>query len=304
MALQGKLSNPHNWVAEPLNGSGYIFWDPVEGAPTNPDTIPTWLEAEPQLSAGIDYLHDQNSNVNVTIAYGGHARAGDLGAIENGWFEQQVHQADHYGYEEVGHTEAHARMEAAFAVTALRAALRRGTDYHTYLQAATSLEPRLKDDTFLVRRLRAMALEGNSFSFDAKADKTPTEQAIIKAIARTAYAAAAPKNAAEHLAADNAREWLMVANTGVHLRKNHKGNSDDVFETLGMMHNDVTRKFRVAGANVDAKLVAFNNIDEPTKRLRHTVTAINASGKVSTQEAAHLAPLPAMKRGALGRFIR
>ena len=295
------LSDPHNWISEA--GSDYVFWDPVRGEQDDSASVPYWLEQEPTLKTGIDYLRDNSPE--ILIAFGQHAAAEDLGPIENGngWFERQVYEATHYGYENFGYTDARGQDEKLFASKALMMA-RQETgsnepDYSAYLRAATSLNRTLENNTYHVRFLRMIALARNSFSYDIRADRTTTEQGILLAFINTVFAEPTARNAAEYLATVNAREWCMVANTGRYLCENHSDEPTKTFITQGALHGDVVRKFQTVNTNVDAVVVEGERDLTHAIPLYNMITATFAAHRITVEEAAQIVDLPSRAQQTL-----
>lgn len=255
------LPEGQQWFSPASNGVGYVLLDPILGDRINPNTVPSYISDDPQLHAGISYLRARADEVSITIGYGKHETAENLGKVvgEGGWFEDQVRKADYYAYENIAHSIESQPHRARIIGLTLLAALKRGRDLATYIDTYTKLPDMEKESSFAMRRDRATAITSTpSFSPDVARDGTPLERSLV---ARSKEAEETPHSEAAaigYMALENAREWCMVAKMGLHLLRGEAGvelRPLDVFSTVGGAHLDVARKFRTLGTTVKPKFI-------------------------------------------------
>lgn len=251
-----------HWYAPASSGDGYALQDPLHGGRLDPNKVPDYITNEPDLKTGIDFLAMRRSEVEVTVGYGTHDQAEDLGNPAQGWFEGQVKQADYYGYEGIGTTQHISTKAALKASEILIASLAFGNDLTAYINTARQLGIEKSIPDFQLRRWRAMAISATpSFNYDVALDGTDTERRLYELYYASLRLPTADESAVGYLALVNAREWMMVAKAGLALHRAELGKAErplEVFLTMGVNHRDVTRKYQLLGTTVLPKLIRIS----------------------------------------------
>ena len=252
-ALAQPLCTPERWSLP--TPEGYVMTDPLTRRPINPNAPPSWIQGDPMLGPGLDYLRQRGSDLHFYIGYGSHSKAEDLGDIATGLFERAVKRADYYGSEGQQTTERNFR-ERLILGGAMLAHLRQ-----------TKKEPNVADflelgakakavmSSFEVRTLAAITLSGTeSFVYDIAADGGPAEGALL--LARKKFLATrsgdVPRLALANAGYINAREWSMAANMGNKIKQREAGvvRPVDTFVTVGAGHLDLMRKLDLCEVRV------------------------------------------------------
>ncbi len=264
------FANPERW-AEPTRDGGFILTDPVSGDRINPNVPPAWIEEDPYLHAGYEYLRMNGANINLEIAYGRHREAADLGDPQLGWFEKKVAEADYYGYEASHYRIVPTAVEhdtAGVRLARIRAQGRE--DFASYLDLAGKES---RADSFHHRQYYAIALAGRNtecFPADVASDGRPIEGTFTRArrmilgSAATALAAAASTSMVLH------REWFSPAKFGLRMLEKEAGRSPyrDIngLATIGGYHKDLERKYQSLHVNVTRRFLlrseVWRNLEE------------------------------------------
>jgi len=242
--------NWHQWLdlkhwLGPLPDGSQVLLDPASAARLDPNRPHQWLEEDDRLREGFMFLGRQGIRTQVTIAYGRHNEAEDLGDPNKHWFEDQLGSHDAFAFESLGWS---------------------GKDmYEQFLGAIRTHGASQIKNPFHRRLLTAAAYSDTpSFSYDIEKTDRGLDKLII-AMCET-YAPnerTEPKNPpvaelAEWMVVSSAiREWYMVGKLGRELSDIPSGTSGghSVLMTVGGAHRDLTRKLRSFNVMVSPKLI-------------------------------------------------
>jgi hypothetical protein len=263
-----ELLDPSAWFAPNSNGLGYVLLDPMTREPVNPNTVPNWVQNDPIRAVGIGFLAARGADVQVTIAYGPHDNAADLGDTKRGWFERQVDNADYYAREGLGVTEASKRQFAEARRRMMPTIIKHQTNIKGYLEVASEFY----GGSFQARMERARAISRTpSFVADMPGDShVEIERAAIEQVERARQNPDEGQMGVLFGAMNYVREWSMIASLGLELHKGELGNGDrelHVFMTMGHGHRDLTRKFGMLGTTVQPKVVRGDRLAGPNNEV-------------------------------------
>jgi len=244
------FANPERW-AEPIGGGNFMLTEPTTGDRLNPNIPPAWMEEDPYLHAGFEYLRMNGPNIAMQIAYGPHGAAEDLGNPALGWFEKKVAEADYYAYEACGYTEKLMQQSHNNSSLLLRTlyANQRRTDFASYSDLRKRVFGNM--DAFQHRMDYAIAKAGDTVSFpaDVARDGRPIEQAFWDARTQMLFKDdITPGLVAATTGMILHRDWFALAKTGLKMLEKEATQSPyrDIngFMTYGMYHKDIERKYR------------------------------------------------------------
>jgi|GEM_PF-1325992 len=257
--VENVFANPERW-AEPTRDGGFVLTDPVSGDRVNPNVPPAWVEEDPYLHAGYEYLRMNGANIGVEIAWGRHRDAEDLGNPQLGWFEKKVAEADYYGFEAHAHSIVFEQRRQYAVQRRRHALLLQGRDDVTsYVRAA--VEQTEDPDTFSHRvnyaAARARSLGTVSFAADAARDGRPVERDFCEAFDTLFERPSTPAVSMASLNMIIHREWFTAGKTGLTMLEHEIGKSPyrdiNAFITFGGLHKALEDKYRSLNVGVPRK---------------------------------------------------
>lgn len=272
------FASPERW-AEPARDGGFILTDPLSGDRMNPNAPPAWIEEDPSLYAGASFLRSYPDLAHVSLAFGRHVEAEDLGDPAKGWFEKKVAEADYFGDEDLGHTDRRRRSDVQITKELFTRSIPFGATLEAFLQVAR--EAGTKASTFELRQSRAslLAATTDTYSFDIAADGRPIERRLFEAFQAIKQAPSTPEAGIALAGLHNAREWVAVLKTGLTVLKGaqQRGFSPaEVFKTIGAAHKDIRRKYCTLGVETRSFLLR-----ESAWQTSPVVTVFNTIGATS-----------------------
>jgi hypothetical protein len=252
-ALAAPMSMAERWSLPSSVEGGYLLIDPLTGERLDTQQPPVWIRDDQALAGGLAYLRRNASNLDVTILYGRHGVAEDLGDPQTGWYERQVKAADFYGYEGL-HTQEAIQQAKRNGTIIVQNALARSQPPR--LEHFLQVGSRIGASSFEMRTIAAMTLiDTPSFPIDVAADGTAVEQALIQASVPLLQHPDSDIAGVAHLGFENTREWIAAAHLGVevHRRFGELRSLLRGFVTFGTEHRDLQRKLEISRLTVHAK---------------------------------------------------
>ena len=83
-ALAIPMSMAERWSTPSSVEGGYLLTDPLTGERLDTQQPPIWIRDDRMLAGGLAYLRRNASNLEVTVLYGRHGSAEDLGDLQTG----------------------------------------------------------------------------------------------------------------------------------------------------------------------------------------------------------------------------
>lgn len=221
-----------------LQGDTIQLLDPATGDALRTDRPPVWLASDPRLAEGYDALANPKNKHRLTIAYGRHATAADLGKWR--WFERQYAKSDVHAFEEAEGWDPAAWQET---MKALR---------HKY-HANTLPQSLLESETFLARLMRTTLANEHvaDFSYDVHKSDKPLDKLLLEISSKQPSTRLKSYNLgvqkALGLAVGMLREWYIPGKYMYELLQLDLPPSPRSLMTIGAGHKDITRKFGLFG---------------------------------------------------------